>query len=194
MKLIIGLGNPGKEYQGTRHNVGFDTLRVLSEKWSSETPRSKFESYVSDVAIGPSGSSIRALLVWPQTYMNRSGLAVKQAATFYKTPVEDIIVICDDFHLPAGRLRIRPQGSSGGQNGLKDIANQLGTEDYARLRIGVGPIPAGRNAADFVLGRFATKEKEEIEVVLHDAAAAVACWASQGVAEAMNQFNGVGQE
>ncbi len=190
MKLVIGLGNPGKEYQGTRHNVGFDTLRVLAEKWSSEAPKAKFESYVSEVTMGPVGSGTRALLVWPQTYMNRSGLAVKQAATFYKTPVEEILVLCDDFHLPVGRLRIRAKGSSGGQNGLKDIANQLGTEEYARLRIGVGPVPAGRNAADFVLGRFATKEKEEIEVSLHDAAAAVACWASQGVTEAMNQFNG----
>ena len=185
MKLVIGLGNPGKKYEGTRHNVGFDTLRILAEKHSAETPRSKFESLTAEAAI----DGRRALLVWPQTYMNRSGQAVRQAAAFYKTPLEDLIVVCDDFNLPVGRLRIRASGSDGGQNGLKDVANQLGTDAYPRLRIGVGPVPASRDAADFVLGRFAAKQREEIDVTLHDAAAAIACWLAEGVDAAMNQFN-----
>ena len=185
MKLVIGLGNPGKKYEGTRHNVGFDTLRTLAEKHSAESPRAKFESLTAEARI----NGQRLLLVWPQTYMNRSGTAARQAAAFYKTPLEDLIVVCDDFNLPIGKLRIRASGSDGGQNGLKDVASQLGSSAYPRLRIGVGPVPASRDAADFVLGRFGAKEREEVDVSIHDAAAAIACWAAEGVDAAMNQFN-----
>lgn len=188
MKIIVGLGNPGKKYEATRHNVGFDALRLLADQWSAETPKSKFDSYVAEAAV----DGERTLLVWPQTFMNLSGSAARQAVSFYKTPLEDLLVICDDFALDTGRLRIRAKGSSGGQNGLKDIARQLGTEEYHRLRIGVGPVPSGRNAADFVLGRFAPKEREVVDVAIADAAAAAACWASRGVTAAMNQYNGVG--
>lgn len=188
MKIIVGLGNPGKQYQATRHNVGFDVLRILAEKYSAEARKAKFESLVAEAMIGTE----KVLLVWPQTYMNRSGLAVQQATSFYKLETEDLLVLCDDFHLTVGRLRLRARGSAGGQNGLKDIAQQLGSEVYPRLRIGVGPLPDGRNAADFVLGRFAGKEQEEVDLALHDSAAAVACWAGQGLTEAMNQFNGSG--
>lgn len=189
MKLVIGLGNPGKKYEATRHNVGFDTLRILAEKYAAETPRAKFESLVAEATI----EGERVLLVWPQTYMNSSGLAVKQASAFYKTPLEDLLVVCDDFNLPVGRLRARPRGSAGGQNGLKDVANQLGSEAYARLRIGVGPVPDGRDIIGFVLGRFGAKERETIDVTLHDAAAAVACWLTKGVQATMNEFNSTGQ-
>lgn len=193
MKILVGLGNPGKKYEGTRHNVGFDTLRLLAEQWSGEAPKSKFESYVSEAAIASEGQAPqRVLLVWPQTYMNGSGLAVRQATAFYKTPLEDLLVICDDFHLDVGRLRLRTSGSAGGQNGLKDIARQMGSEGYHRLRIGVGPVPGGRNAADFVLGRFSAKERELADVAIADAAAAVACWATEGASAAMNRFNGAG--
>lgn len=188
MKIVVGLGNPGKQYEGTRHNVGFDTLRRLAEQHSAETPKQKFESYVAEAMVGGQ----RTLLVWPQTFMNRSGTAARLATQFYKSPLEDLLVICDDFALDVGRLRIRAKGSSGGQNGLKDVAQQLGTEEYVRLRIGVGPVPGGRNAADFVLGRFGSKERESVDVAIADAAAAVACWATGGVTEAMNRFNGVG--
>ncbi len=187
MKIIVGLGNPGKQYQATRHNVGFDVLRILAEKYSAETPKAKFESLVAEVMIGTE----KVLLVWPQTYMNRSGLAVQHATSFYKLETDDLLVLCDDFHLAVGRIRLRAKGSAGGQNGLKDIAQQLGTEAYARLRIGVGPLPDGRNAADFVLGRFAAKELEVVDLALHDSAAAATCWVSQGMTEAMNQFNGI---
>jgi PTH1 family peptidyl-tRNA hydrolase len=188
MKIVVGLGNPGKEYEATRHNVGFDALRLLAGKWSAESPKSKFDSYVAEAMV----EGQRTLLVWPQTFMNLSGKAVRQAVGFYKTPLEELLVICDDFALETGRLRIRAKGSSGGQNGLKDVARQLGTEDYTRLRIGVGPVPSGRSASDFVLGRFAPKERELVDVAIADAAAAVACWAKSGVLEAMNKFNGVG--
>lgn len=190
MKIVVGLGNPGKQYEGTRHNVGFDTLRLLAEKWDAEAPKSKYDAMVSEASLG----GARVLLVWPQTYMNRSGRAVRQAMEFYKAPLEDLMVVCDDFNLPVGRLRIRTKGSSGGQNGLKDIANQLGGEDYTRLRIGVGPVPASRDAADFVLGRFTNKERELVDVVIHESAEAVACWATAGATEAMNRYNGVGSD
>lgn len=188
MKIIVGLGNPGKKYEATRHNVGFDTLRLLADQWSAETPKSKFDSYVAEARV----EGERTLLVWPQTFMNLSGSAVRQAMSFYKAPLEELLVICDDFVLDTGRLRMRMKGSSGGQNGLKDVARQLGTEEYHRLRIGVGPVPGDRNAADFVLGRFSAKEREVVNVAINDAAAATACWASNGVTAAMNQYNGVG--
>ena len=190
MKIVVGLGNPGKQYEATRHNVGFDMLRLMAERHCAEVPKSKFDAMVSEAMI-PQG---KLLLVWPQTYMNRSGTAVRQALDFYKAPIEDVMIVCDDFNLPVGRLRIRAKGSSGGQNGLKDIANQLGSEAYARLRIGVGPVPASKNAADFVLGRFGSKERELVDVTLHEAVAAVECWAGQGVTAAMNQYNNVGSD
>lgn len=188
MKIVVGLGNPGKQYEGTRHNVGFDTLRRLAEQFSAEAPKQKFDSYTSEVMV----DGERMLLVWPQTFMNRSGTAVRLATQFYKRPLEDLLVICDDLALDVGRLRMRAKGSSGGQKGLKDVAQQLGTEEYSRLRIGIGPVPSGRNAADFVLGRFGSKERELVDVAIADAAAAVACWGSSGVTAAMNQFNGSG--
>lgn len=185
MKIIVGLGNPGRQYEATRHNVGFDTLRLLAEQHNAEAPKAKFESYVAEATI----AGERALLVWPQTFMNLSGRAVRAATTFYKTPLEDLLVICDDLALDVGSLRLRAQGSSGGQNGLKDVARQLGDEAYHRLRIGVGPLPDSRDAADFVLGRFAPNERELVDVAIADAAAAVACWATDGIAVAMNRFN-----
>ncbi|TWT88407.1 Peptidyl-tRNA hydrolase [Pseudobythopirellula maris] len=195
MKLIVGLGNPGAKYQGTRHNVGFEALQLLAERSGAEKPKTKFDSLVAEANLAVEGQpNSRVLLVWPQTYMNRSGSAVRQAATFYKTPIEDLLIVCDDFHLDVGRLRIRSKGSAGGQNGLKDVANQLGSENYARLRIGVGPAPDGRETVDFVLSKPRAAQKELLEVALHDAAAAAACWATSGVAEAMNKFNGVGKD
>ncbi|TWT47668.1 aminoacyl-tRNA hydrolase [Botrimarina hoheduenensis] len=187
MKLVVGLGNPGKEYQGTRHNVGFDVLRLLAERWQAETPKQRFESFVAETRLRDE----RALLIWPQTYMNKSGRAVRMALDFYKAPLEDLLVICDDFHLPTDRLRLRGGGSSGGQNGLKDVADQLGEDGYSRLRIGVGPVPAGgKSAVDFVLGRFSKSELESVSVTLQLAADATEVWANQGLTEAMNRYNG----
>lgn len=186
MKIVVGLGNPGRDYESTRHNVGFDVLRLLAERWSAEAPKQRFQSYMAEARV----RNERVLLVWPQTYMNNSGRAVRLATDFYKAQLEDLLVICDDFNLPNDRLRLRGKGSSGGQNGLKDIARQLGDEGYPRLRIGVGPVPDGKSGADFVLGRFAKQEQETVAVTLQLAADAVEVWANEGLTEAMNRFNG----
>jgi peptidyl-tRNA hydrolase, PTH1 family len=185
MKIIVGLGNPGSAYERTRHNVGFDTLAQLAKKFSAEPPRAKFESQIAEVNL----AGERTLLVWPQTFMNRSGGAIRQVVQFYKVELPDLLVVCDDFNLRLGQLRLRPSGSAGGQNGLADTLRQLGTEEIARLRIGIGPPPAGKDAASFVLAKFLPAEQTEIEVTIADAAAAVECWTTRGLAAAMNQFN-----
>ncbi len=190
MKIIVGLGNPGSAYERTRHNVGFDTLAQLAKKFSADAPRAKFESQIAEVNL----AGERTLLVWPQTFMNRSGGAIRQVVQFYKVELPDVLVVCDDFNLRLGQLRLRPSGSAGGQNGLADTLRQLGTEEITRLRIGIGPPPAGPNAgkgdsASFVLAKFLPAEQTEIEVTIADAAAAAECWATRGLAAAMNQFN-----
>lgn len=185
MKLIVGLGNPGKKYDKTRHNVGFEVLDLLSERCSGEVPRAKFESRVAECRIG----SEKSLLIWPETYMNRSGFAVQQAVAFYKAPLENVLIICDDFNLPLGRMRYRAGGSSGGQNGLKDIIRAVGSEETPRLRIGVGPVPERWNAADFVLGRFTAAEADEANATVSRAADSVAVWAESGISDAMNRYN-----
>lgn len=198
MKLIVGLGNPGKKYEGTRHNVGFDVLRLLAGRWGADPVRVKHESLIAECRIGQQ----KCLLVWPQTFMNRSGLAVRSAVGFYKSPLEDLLVVCDDFNLPLGKLRIKTQGSAGGQNGLKDILNHLGGQDVPRLRLGIGPLPPGgggdrgggdRGGGDevtgFVLGKFAKSEQNEAEAMIQTAADAVERWARDGATEAMNQYN-----
>lgn len=185
MKLIFGLGNPGKKYEGTRHNVGFETLDRLAERWQAEPKRAKHESLVAECRIGEE----RCLLAWPQTYMNRSGLAVRSAVAFYKAPLDDLLIVCDDFNLPLGKLRVRTRGSAGGQNGLKDILQQLGGEEATRLRIGIGPPPEGGEITGFVLGRFSGEQRQEADGMADTAADAVECWARNGATEAMNRFN-----
>lgn len=186
MKIIVGLGNPGQKYNGTRHNVGFEVLNRLATRGNAELPKAKFESLVAECGTGDS----RRLLVWPQTFMNRSGIAASQAATFYKIEREELLVVCDDFHLPVGQLRFRAKGSAGGQKGLNDILQHFGDEATPRLRIGVGPKPPGVDTANFVLSKFAKQDQEIIEQTLSEAAAAVECWASAGMLEAMNRYNG----
>lgn len=206
MKLIVGLGNPGKKYDGTRHNIGFDVLNLLAERHSmgpaGRAPmQAKFESLVMECRIelpklpadqvdaDAGEQDDRVLFVWPQTYMNNSGQAARQAARFYKLPPEDLLVICDDFHLPTGKLRTRPKGSAGGQKGLNDIIQQMGTDQIARLRVGVGPIPEGWDNASFVLGKFGKNEQDLVEQTIHTAADAATSWVRQGVLETMNRFN-----
>jgi PTH1 family peptidyl-tRNA hydrolase len=129
------------------------------------------------------------LLLWPHTLMNRSGQSVWQAVDFFKLPHADLLVICDDFNLPLGKLRFRREGSAGGQKGLADIANRLGTEEFSRLRLGIGPVPDRWDAADFVLGRFDADERDTIEDTIIRAADAAECWVKEGIATAMNKFN-----
>lgn len=194
MKIIVGLGNPGKKYEGTRHNVGFDVLRKIAEKQNADPLKAQFESLTTEcrfrpVGGGAEGLTERLLLAWPQTFMNRSGVAVRQASQFYKVNADAVLVVCDDFHLPVGKLRTRAGGSAGGQNGLKDIIQQLGTDQFPRLRVGVGPLPEGWDQAGFVLGKFGKQDRDLIEETISRAADAALCWAEAGAAEAMNRFN-----
>ncbi len=140
MKLVVGLGNPGTKYQGTRHNIGFELVDRLARGGSSSTFSRKFEGLVAEIEI----DYRRVMLLKPETFMNLSGRSVGQAVRFLKLPLTDILVVCDDLSLPLGKLRLRPGGSDGGQKGLRDITNHLGTDQFPRLRIGIGDQRAGR--------------------------------------------------
>jgi peptidyl-tRNA hydrolase, PTH1 family len=183
--LVVGLGNPGDKYTGTRHNIGFQCLDIMLKRMGNPMPLAKFEGQLAKGSLG----SVPVMLLWPLTFMNLSGRSVRQVVSFYKIPFNQIIVICDDLALPTGKLRIRKRGSSGGQKGLGDILQSLGTEEIARLRIGINPPPPGWDAADYVLGRFKAEERETINEALDKAANAIADWTSKGVDYCMNQYN-----
>ena len=185
MKAVVGLGNPGPEYAGTRHNVGLGVLAELARRQGATQPKLKFEAEVLEVMLG----SEKLLLVAPQTYMNNSGRSVRKLIDFYRLPLDDLLVVCDDLNLDTGRLRIRQAGSAGGQKGLGDMIARLGTQEFSRLRIGVGRPPGRMNAADYVLRRFRAEERELIEPALSFAADAVEIWCKEGVETAMNRFN-----
>lgn len=185
MKLVAGLGNPGRKYAGTRHNVGFRVVAELARRYGSGKARGGFQGEVVDADL----AGCRGVLLCPHTYMNKSGASVVAALEFYKLPREDLLVVCDDFHLPLARLRCRPQGSSGGQKGLADIIRRFGTEEVTRLRLGVGEPPAGWDPVDYVLGRFTPQELPDVEVAVMRAADAVVVWATQGIEACMNQYN-----
>lgn len=185
MKLVVGLGNPGRSYGGTRHNVGFAVLAELAREFGSTTARSKFHGEVVEADL----EGQRALLLSPLTYMNRSGLSVQEAKSFYKIPDDQLLVLCDDLNLPVAKLRFRARGSSGGQKGLEDIVRRLGTEEFARLRIGIGTPPEGWDWADYVLSKFSKQEVPEVEEAVRQAARAVVLWARQGIEFCMNQYN-----
>lgn len=184
MRLIVGLGNPGKKYQGTRHNVGFEIVERIAGRYQA-TRREKFQSEWLEGTIG----SVRVALQKPLTYMNRSGSSVQAAASFFKIPIESILVICDDFNLPLGRLRFRKSGSAGGQKGLQDILTRLGTQEVARLRVGIGPTPPAWDPADFVLGQFSETERVAMQPVLGRGADAVVDWIQRGIDACMNRYN-----
>ncbi|MBX3424850.1 MAG: aminoacyl-tRNA hydrolase [Pirellulales bacterium] len=188
MKLIVGLGNPGKKYDGTRHNVGFEVLDRLAAESLADPPQNRFDGAVRQCRIG----SESVLLLAPHTYMNLSGGSVLAAVDFYKLAPADLLVVCDDFNLPVGSLRLRPRGTEGGQRGLADVIRRLGTNEFARLRIGIGPVPERWNPADFVLGKFTADERPEMDLQVARAVDAAKCWATAGVDEAMCRFNGAG--
>ena len=185
MKLIVGLGNPGSKYRETRHNIGFDVIAELARRHLNDRPKAKFDAEVAEVAI----ANCKCLLISPLTYMNLSGKSVLAAQSFFKTEADDLLVICDDLNLDVGRIRIRARGSAGGQNGIKDIIQRLGTSDFSRLRVGVGRPPPRWDAADYVLGKFSEDDRPVIDVAIKDAADAVETWIKSGVQTAMNQFN-----
>src|SRR5262245_44376610 len=149
MKVVVGLGNPGIKYAGTRHNIGFMVIDYLAESPRAGRFQSRFQGQVADVMEGDE----KVLLVKPETFMNFSGRCVREVLGFYHVPVENLLVVCDDINLPAGKLRVRARGSDGGQKGLRDIQSHLGTDEYARLRIGIDS-PGEADAADYVLSRF----------------------------------------
>ncbi len=186
MKLIVGLGNPGDKYKGTRHNIGFDVLDELAKRYATASRwQKKFEARVVEVQLGES----KALLVAPQTFMNLSGRSVRTVMGFYKLTLSDLLLICDDMNLPVGHLRLRANGSAGGQNGLKDTIQQLGSSEFARLRFGVGRPSEGVDAVHHVLQPFSKTEQEIVEVGISKAANAVNAWVNDGIDSAMNQFN-----
>lgn len=185
LKLVVGLGNPGPRYQGTRHNIGFELVDQIARGGRGAGFGKKFEGQAAEAEI----DYHRVLLLKPETFMNLSGQSVGQAVRFYKIQPSDILVACDDLSLPVGKLRIRPGGSDGGQKGLRDIASHLGTEQFPRLRIGIGDQGAS-DAADYVLSRFRSPERAVIDDTLILATQAVAVWVTRGVDAAMNRFNG----
>jgi peptidyl-tRNA hydrolase, PTH1 family len=184
-KLVVGLGNPGSKYQATRHNIGFEVVDRLAQGGSGVTFARKFDGLIAETEI----DFHRVLLLKPETFMNLSGRSVGQVMRFYQLGLADLLVVCDDLNLPLGKLRIRGGGSDGGQKGLRDISAQLGTDDYARLRLGIGQ-RGEMDAADFVLSRFRSSERPLIDDALILAAQAVAVWVTQGLPAAMNRFNG----
>jgi PTH1 family peptidyl-tRNA hydrolase len=184
MKIVVGLGNPGKRYDGTRHNVGFAVIDSLASGVRAGRFQSRFQAQVCELVedVG------KILLVKPETFMNLSGRCVREIVDFYQLSLTDLLVVCDDLNLPLGKLRVRSKGTHGGHNGLRDIQAHLGTTDYARLRLGVD---APRDdAVDHVLGRFSPGERAVMEDAVSLAAQAVLVWASRGVEACMNQYNG----
>ena len=186
MKLIVGLGNPGVKYRMNRHNIGYMVLAELAEQFPGNRPQSKFHG---DLLSLREQNGEPVLLLAPTTYMNRSGLSVGEAVNFYKMPPSDVLVVCDDLNLPFCKLRLRSEGSSGGQKGLADIVRVLGTDKIPRLRIGIGNPPGQMDAADYVLMNFTEKEQPDMQVTIKQTADAVLCWLNKGIGEAMNQYN-----
>ena len=184
MKLIVGLGNPGSEYAKTRHNAGFLAVDDLVHRHMPDGPRAQFHSQAFEARI----AGEKCLLLKPQTYMNRSGLSVGEAANFYKLAPEDVLILVDDLALPAGRIRLRKEGSPGGHNGLIDIERALGTRAYPRLRIGIDP--RGRAPQkDYVLGRFTEAQREAFDDTLPRINDAIQCWIQDGIEKAMSLYN-----
>ena len=185
--IIAGLGNPGKQYENTKHNVGFLTIDVLAEKLGIRVSKIKHKALTGEGFI----SGEKVILVKPQTYMNLSGESVRELVDFYKIdPEEELIIIYDDIALAPGKLRVRAKGSAGGHNGIKNIIAHLGTQQFSRIRIGVGEKPAGWDLADYVLGRFPAEEEPTIRTALEQTVKACETILTDSVEAAMNQFNG----
>ena len=184
MYIIVGLGNPGKQYENTRHNMGFLAVDLLAEKYNIEVNKIKFKALVGEGRI----AGQKVLLVKPQTYMNLSGEAVRQAMDFYKIDPEELIVIYDDIDIPTGTFRIRKKGSPGTHNGMRNIFQHIQTNDFPRIRVGIG---SGKkaNLAGYVTGGISKSEQEILADVLKNSADAAACIIEKGIDKAMNEYN-----
>jgi len=184
--MIVGLGNPGLQYETTRHNVGFMAMDAICEKFQCSCNKSKFNAYMGDTVIGGK----RVLLLKPLTYMNNSGEAVLAAARFYKIDISNILVMYDDISLDPGIIRIRRKGSAGGHNGIKDIIEVFGSENFPRIKIGVGAKPhPDYDLKDWVLGKFKPEEKEKVNAALENVVKAVNEILQRGIDSAMNKFS-----
>ncbi len=185
--LIVGLGNPGKEYANTRHNCGFRALDILADKLGCKIDKGKFQGLYGQTSY----QGKKLLLLKPQTYMNLSGNSVLQLSAYFNIPPQRIIVLFDDISLAPGRLRVRKDGSAGGHNGIKSIISQLGSQDFPRVKIGVGakPVPE-QDLADWVLSSFSASEEKLLKAALEKAADAALCIIDKGIGEAANRYNG----
>ena len=186
MYLVAGLGNPGKQYEATRHNMGFDTIDYLIEEYKVLQGGVKFNAMYGKTMIGGE----KVILMKPLSFMNLSGGPIRDMVNYFKIdPETELIVIYDDIDLDPGQLRIRKQGSAGGHNGIKDIIRQLGTEKFLRIKVGVGAKPKGWDLADHVLGRFSTEDRKLVDEAIGKAAKAVDIMIEQGADAAMNEYN-----
>ncbi len=189
MKLIVGLGNPGRKYVGTRHNIGFDVIADLVKRTMAGTPKLRFEAELWETNI----AGEKVLLACPLTYMNLSGRSIQQIVAFFKLTPADLVVVCDDLNLPTGKLRLRKTGTAGGQKGIQNTIDQLGTMEFPRLRIGIDRPPGQMEATDYVLGKFTAKEKELIEPAIWKAADGIERIVKEGADKAMNVINAAGE-
>lgn len=185
MKLIVGLGNPGASYAATRHNIGFEAIDTIAELNNIQVNKNKFKALVGEGKI----EGEKVVLIKPQTYMNLSGQAVSECRNWYKISNEDIIIIYDDVSLEVGQMRIRKTGSAGGHNGIKSIIQQLGTDIFARIKVGVGQKPQGWDLADHVLGKFSEEEMKILCPRLKDVSKAVEVMVTKDIDTAMNRYN-----
>jgi peptidyl-tRNA hydrolase, PTH1 family len=185
VKVVVGLGNPGPKYERTRHNVGFVVIDELAARLGAGKSRLRFEANLAEAAL----AGEKVLLAAPQTYMNESGRSVRQIVDFFGLPLTDLLLVCDDFNLDLARLRMRSGGSAGGQKGLADTIRHLGTEEFPRLRIGIGRPPEMIDAVDFVLSKFRRNEIKSMESAVFRAAEGVEVWIRLGLDQAMNQVN-----
>lgn len=185
LHLVVGLGNPGRKYARHRHNVGFQCLDALAQTYDLTFGERKFRAILAHGRIGETP----VLLVKPQTFMNLSGEAVAPLLGYYRRTLSDLLVIYDDLDLPLGTIRIRGKGGAGGHKGMQSIIQHLKSQEFARLRVGIGRPPAGGDSADYVLHNFAAAERVTVESVYSRAIVAVTCILSEGLEEAMNQFN-----
>jgi PTH1 family peptidyl-tRNA hydrolase len=197
MRLVVGLGNPGNEFVGTRHNIGWEVLDAMAVRLGfiagaadfNAAAKTKFDGWAIDGNVNTPAGAEKVLLLKPTTYMNLSGRAVQAAAAFYQLTPADLIVVLDDLALPCGRLRIRKGGSPGGHNGLKDIERAMATDQYPRLRIGIDPAPPRIPGRDYVLGRFTRAQRDVLDPAVTRAVDALLMWIEKGIDPAMNAFN-----